>query len=144
MTDEERLEVSLAALPKRESSRRKAKEAVKTRYATIDDDDEVKDIDLSDSDEDASWTPFKAKDRSGGGGSKKRLIDDDDDDDEDDDDDDDDVHYGSQSGFKKLAPSPVPAPALPVDESMLVSDPPPGLRLGAIESASSSTESSLL
>lgn len=60
-------------LPKRESSRRKAKNDLSKKIQMQerlldddeDDDDRLPGLDLSDSDEDASWTPFKG-DKSGG------------------------------------------------------------------------------
>ena len=57
----------MAVLPKRESSRRKAKDnmskKLKMQEHLLDDedDDQLPGLDLSDSDEDASWTPFKGK-----------------------------------------------------------------------------------
>ena len=54
--------ISVASVPKRESSRRGAKDKVSQRIkslATGDDEEDIQDIDLEDSDDDASWTPFK-------------------------------------------------------------------------------------
>ena len=52
-------------LPKRESSRRKAKENSSTRRIMqerlLEDDEEMPGLDLTDSDDDATWTPFKEK-----------------------------------------------------------------------------------
>lgn len=65
LSDEEMLEVEMAVLPKRESSRRKAKDNSSTKRIMqerlLEDDDELPGLDLSDSDDDATWTP-------GGGG----------------------------------------------------------------------------
>ena len=77
----------MAVLPKRESSRRKAKESVSKKMnlqeRLLEDDEEgLPGLDLSDSDEDATWTPFKA-DKSGLGDSAvsrhKRIESDDED-----------------------------------------------------------------
>lgn len=88
----------MATLPKRESSRRRAKE--RHRHY-VDDDDEKEDINLSDSDEDASWTPFKGKDKMAmSGGRKTALLDDDDEESE----EEEDVY--PSSGFKKLKQNP--------------------------------------
>merc|ERR1712117_36530 len=64
ISDKERLQVELASVPKRESSRRGAKDKVSQRIKSLhtgDDEEEIQDIDLEDSDDDASWTPFKGK-----------------------------------------------------------------------------------
>ena len=66
----------MAALPKRESSRRKAKDNSSTKMKMLagglgaggSDEEDEKDIDLSDSDQDESWTPFKEKDSKEKGG----------------------------------------------------------------------------
>lgn len=91
-------------LPKRESSRRRAKETAKrsTQAFVAEDEDEAPDIEFEDSDEDATWTPFKGKEAA-----------------EVKEDDDDDYLEGevregmpaniantSKSGFKKLKASP--------------------------------------
>ena len=52
----------MASVPKRESSRRGAKDKVSQRIKSLhtgDDEEDIQDIDLEDSDDDASWTPFK-------------------------------------------------------------------------------------
>ena len=67
---------TVAALPKRESSRRKAKDNSSTKMKMLagglgaggSDEEDEKDIDLSDSDQDESWTPFKEKDSKEKGG----------------------------------------------------------------------------
>ena len=62
-----RLYFTVAVLPKRESSRRKAKDNIskKVRLQEIsleeDDEDHLPGLDLSDSDDDATWTPFKGE-----------------------------------------------------------------------------------
>ena len=53
-------------LPKRESSRRKAKDNLSKKIHTQerlleDDEDALPGLDLSDSDDDATWTPFKGE-----------------------------------------------------------------------------------
>ena len=56
------LDFSVASVPKRESSRRGAKDKVSQRIKSLhtgDDEEDIQDIDLEDSDDDASWTPFK-------------------------------------------------------------------------------------
>jgi len=62
---------SVAELPKRETSRRKAKENSSTRRIMqerlLEDDEEMPGLDLSDSDDDATWTPFKEKGAASGG-----------------------------------------------------------------------------
>ena len=60
-------------MPKRESSRRKAKDTAKSRTATLVhniEEDDIPDINLSDSDDDSTWKPSFDK---GAGGSKGRL-----------------------------------------------------------------------
>ena len=61
---------SVAVLPKRESSRRKAKDNSSTKrmlqeklLAGEGSNEEEEDLDLTDSDDDATWTPFKDKER---------------------------------------------------------------------------------
>ena len=52
----------MAVLPKRESSRRSAKDTAKRTTQALtagDDEEDIQDIDLEDSDDDESWTPFK-------------------------------------------------------------------------------------
>ena len=52
----------VAVLPKRETSRRRAKETAKRTTQVLnvgDDEEDIQDIDLEDSDDDATWTPFK-------------------------------------------------------------------------------------
>ena len=52
----------MAVIPKRESSKRRAKDSAKRSTQVLnagDDEDDIQDIDLEDSDEDESWTPFK-------------------------------------------------------------------------------------
>ena len=52
----------MASVPKRESSKRRAKDTAKRSNQVIntgDDDEDIQDIELEDSDDDASWTPFK-------------------------------------------------------------------------------------
>ena len=52
----------VAVIPKRESSKRRAKDSAKRSTQVLnagDDEDDIQDIDLEDSDEDESWTPFK-------------------------------------------------------------------------------------
>ena len=54
----------VASVPKRESSRRGAKDKVSQRIKSLhtgDDEEDIQDIDLEDSDDDASWTPFKVR-----------------------------------------------------------------------------------
>ena len=57
----------MAVLPKRESSRRKAKDnmskkvQMQERLLEEEDDDQLPGLDLSDSDDDATWTPFKGE-----------------------------------------------------------------------------------
>ncbi len=64
-------------LPKRESSRRKAKDQSTNKRAMQnkllqDDEDQIPGLDLSDSDEDATWTPFKG-DKPGEAGAISRY-----------------------------------------------------------------------
>ena len=66
-------------LPKRESSRRKAKENSSTRRIMqerlLEDDEELPGLDLTDSDDDATWTPFKEKgDKSGASKPKSAFL----------------------------------------------------------------------
>ena len=52
----------MASVPKRETSRRRAKDTAKRTNLSLntgDDEEDIQDIDLEDSDDDASWTPFK-------------------------------------------------------------------------------------
>jgi len=120
ISDDELNDLAMNVLPKRESSRRKAKENSSTKRilqekmlaGAEDDSDAEKDIDLSDSDDDATWTPFKEKEakeqesmsltmgKSNGPGGKTggqpkqprpAYMDDLDDDDEDDEDDEDEA-----------------------------------------------------
>ena len=96
----------MAALPKRESTRRKAKESVRKNTQQImaagDDEDDIADIDLEDSDDDATWTPFKGKEAI----SRVEDIDDDDDEPE--------GYYentaAAASGFRRVSASDVPPP----------------------------------
>ena len=77
---------SVAVLPKRESSRRKAKDnmsrKIKMQEDLLDDedDDALPGLDLSDSDDDASWTPFKGEKSSDIAVSRHKHIDSDDED----------------------------------------------------------------
>ncbi len=117
LTDEERLEVDckysdkpiielisknccvfllVAVLPQRERSTRKAKMNARKQEQNIqlEGDEDERDVNFSDSDDDATWTPFKG-DRKGSKGLKGILgndvdLDDDDEDEEDDDDEGDD------------------------------------------------------
>ena len=80
---------TVAVLPKRESSRRKAKDnlskKVRIQEELLDDDDEdhLPGLDLSDSDDDATWTPFKGEKSSDlTAVSRHKHIDSDDDDEE--------------------------------------------------------------
>ena len=66
ISDDELNHLQMDVLPKRESSRRKAKDNSSTKrilqekmLAGGDEDSDEKDVDLSDSDDDATWTPFK-------------------------------------------------------------------------------------
>lgn len=63
LAEEDDLEVEMAILPKRETSRRKAKDntskKIHMQEQLLEDEDEMPGLDLSDSDEDATWTPFK-------------------------------------------------------------------------------------
>ena len=80
----------MATLPKRQSSRRKAKDNSSTKRILQEkmlagDEGEEEDVDLTDSDDDATWTPFKDKDKNRGEsnsianpGTKKRSSLDDD------------------------------------------------------------------
>ncbi|TRY73107.1 hypothetical protein TCAL_11821 [Tigriopus californicus] len=77
--EEDHLSEDLVAtvLPKRERSRRKAKENASNasrKYLNQEpDDDDIPGLDLSDSDEDATWTPFKDKDKAAGGFGGNKL-----------------------------------------------------------------------
>ena len=79
----------MAVLPKRESSRRKAKDniskKVRLQENLLDDDDDedrLPGLDLSDSDDDATWTPFKGEKSSDNAVSRHKHIDSDDEDEE--------------------------------------------------------------
>jgi hypothetical protein len=67
--------------------------------AVLDDEDDVQDIDLTDSDDDATWTPFKEKNAAGAGGASTggKILSDDDDDE-----DDEDVSSVSAEDFPEL------------------------------------------
>jgi len=72
--DEYLSEASLNSIPKRQMSSRKAKENCSNKWSQqkklfdeIDDDDKAADLELSDSDDDATWKPSKKKQPSFGG-----------------------------------------------------------------------------
>ena len=113
--------LAVAVLPKRERSSRKAKDNASRKYlsaATNDDDEEgaIPGLDLSDSDDDATWTPFKAAkageddeeygDHGLDGLGRKNIL--------------ASIGAGSKSGFKKLKtpqdPGMLPAPTQLVPE----------------------------
>jgi len=130
ISDKERLQVDLAVLPKRETSRRRAKETAKRTTQVLnvgDDEEDIQDIGLGDSDDDATWTPFKGKgkEEAGAGADDDDYI------------DEDEVpemprhsdgrfmsnqEIKSKSGFQKVEQLPPPTQLIPEGKEFTIGD----------------------
>ena len=102
----------VAVLPKRQVSRRKAKENSKLKKSLkmLEDEEEVQDIDLTDSDDDATWTPFKDKEALAAGAKDSQRVSFEDDEDDEEEEEEEEGFVNKKSGFKKINNMALPQP----------------------------------